>query len=123
MVGLLVTGIKFVTGRVRPKFAASPEEFRPFSGASSFPSGHTGAAFALAGSLALEALPPVGVAMLVGATGTGWSRMNDNKHWLSDVVSGALLALLIAALVRRWDAYRVAQRGTGASRGPPATSV
>ncbi|MGH7658488.1 MAG: phosphatase PAP2 family protein, partial [Gemmatimonadales bacterium] len=25
------------------------------------------------------------------AAGTGWSRMNDHKHWFSDVVAGALL--------------------------------
>ena len=112
LVGLVGTSLKYVVGRVRPNFSASPAEFRPMSGAASFPSGHTGAAFALAGSLALETTPVAGAAFLLGAAGTGWSRINDNKHWLSDVFCGAVLALLIVGLVHRWDRRR-------AGRGPP----
>jgi len=115
-VGLLGTGIKFAVGRVRPGFSQSPREFRPFDGPSSFPSGHTAAAFALAGSLALETSPAAGVVLLLGAGGTAWSRINDNKHWLSDVVSGAVMALLAVWIVHRRD------RGRTPSVPPPTPS-
>jgi membrane-associated phospholipid phosphatase len=59
----------------------------------SFPSGHTSLAFSIATPIATEykdniIIPPLayGLASLVG-----WSRMNDNKHWASDVFIGASL--------------------------------
>lgn len=59
----------------------------------SFPSGHTSLAFSVATPIATEykdniLIPPLayGLASLVG-----WSRMNDNKHWASDVFVGASL--------------------------------
>ena len=40
------------------------------------------------------------------ATGVGWSRVNDNRHWLSDVAGGALVGITSAKLVNgRWRIF------------------
>lgn len=59
----------------------------------SFPSGHTGSAFAIATVFA-EAYGDSKIAPLLAysaATLAGLSRIHDNKHWISDVVGGAIL--------------------------------
>ncbi len=73
----------------------------------SFPSGHTAAAFAFAGVLALclrRAWVTAGVLCL--AAGVGISRMAVGVHWPVDVLSGAALGWLGACaavvLARRW---------------------
>lgn len=82
--------LKFAAGRPRP--AGDGDGLHPFGGESSFPSGHTTMAFALATSLSDEIDRPLAtLALYTAAAGTGWSRMNDHKHWFSDVVAGALL--------------------------------
>jgi len=58
----------------------------------SFPSGHTAVAFASAEFLRQEykdVSPWYGVAGYAMAAGTGYLRMYNNKHWLSDVAAGA----------------------------------
>ncbi|MEO8294645.1 MAG: phosphatase PAP2 family protein [Gemmatimonadota bacterium] len=99
--GVLVTVTKLAAGRSRPSHAGSdPDDFAPFSGAASAPSGHTTMAFALAASLGDEIRNPwVTAGLYVAATGTAWSRVNDNAHWVSDVVAGAGLGILTAKFV------------------------
>ncbi len=100
--GVLCWALKLSVGRARPRWSDAPDSLRPFSSATSFPSGHTTAAFALSTSLAAGlASPPATVALVALAAGTGWSRVNDDRHWLSDVVVGALLGLLSTVWVRR----------------------
>lgn len=58
----------------------------------SFPSGHTAEAFANAEFMRLEyksQSPWYGIAGYAIAATTGYLRMYNNKHWLSDVVAGA----------------------------------
>ena len=58
----------------------------------SFPSGHTAEAFASAELLRMEykdRSPWYGIAGYSVAAMTGYLRMYNNKHWLSDVVAGA----------------------------------
>jgi membrane-associated phospholipid phosphatase len=94
LAGVLVTATKLAVGRLRPNQTPETDAFKPFSGADAFPSGHTTMAFALATSLADEIRRPwATAALLTAAAGTGWSRLNDNKHWLSDVVAGAALGV------------------------------
>ena len=60
----------------------------------SFPSGHTTAAFAFSSVvLAEHGLYPYGLAAMSLATLTGFSRINDNKHYLHDVVAGATIGM------------------------------
>jgi undecaprenyl-diphosphatase len=64
----------------------------------SFPSGHAHNAFAIGSVIAL-AFPPVAVPVLVLATSVAASRIVLGLHWLSDVIAGALVGLLIGISV------------------------
>lgn len=107
--GVFTTGAKEVFGRARPSSTLDAYDFRPFSGQHSFPSGHTAMAFALATSLSDEIRRPwVTVGLYTAAAGTGWSRLNDNKHWLSDVVAGAVVGVVSAKLINgRWRIFHL----------------
>lgn len=59
----------------------------------SFPSGHTTAAFAFASSIGMEHGIYWGTLSYLAATYTGFSRINDNRHWLNDVVAGAAIGI------------------------------
>lgn len=63
----------------------------------SFPSGHTATAFVGAELLRrefAEVSPWIGVGGYVVAAGTGFFRMYNNRHWLTDVVEGAGIGIL-----------------------------
>jgi membrane-associated phospholipid phosphatase len=57
----------------------------------SFPSGHTTTAFAFSGYVAAEHGWGWGAPALLGSTFIGYSRINDNRHWLHDVIGGATI--------------------------------
>lgn len=98
MAGVVVTIAKFVAGRTRPSRENSEaEDFHPFSGNTSAPSGHSAMAFALAASLGEEIHNRWASAALYAlAATTAWSRVNDNVHWLSDVAAGAVVGIVSA---------------------------
>ena len=116
-VGAVATEIlKFGLGRGRPAAFASATDFQPFTSAhdslnvasrGSFPSGHSMIAFALATSLADDIHDHAAtVALYSIATGTALSRLNDNRHWLSDVVAGAAIGVTGARLTSgRWRVF------------------
>src|SRR5262249_46262162 len=62
--------------------------------ADAFPSGHTMAAFASATVIASE-YPAIAPVAYVLATYVGVARIQQDTHWASDVVVGALLGILI----------------------------
>lgn len=74
------------------------KQWRPdISDNHSFPSGHTATAFAAAEFLRKEywkVSPWYGIAGYAAAATTGYLRMYNNKHWLSDVVAGAGIGIL-----------------------------
>lgn len=111
--GLVTGALKEVTGRFRPDDASDQYVFRPFSSHDAFPSGHATMAFALATSLSKEIHRPWATALLyAGATGTAWSRLNDHRHWTSDVVAGAVVGITAANVMEgRWRIF-----GLGAPR-------
>lgn len=122
--GLICWTLKLSIGRVRPRWSTDPAVFHPFTRAESYPSGHTTVAFALSASLAEGLVSPVGtVALYVVASGTAWSRVNDNRHWASDVVAGGLVAMLATLLVRRrWPRGGVPPVRTEAEARPSDSS-
>jgi len=98
---------KLVSGRPRPNESLDADGYVPFSGQDAMPSGHTTMAFALATTLSDEidrTWASVGLYTL--ATGVGWSRINDDRHWLTDVAAGAVLGITSAKLVNgRWRIF------------------
>jgi undecaprenyl-diphosphatase len=105
--GVTTAAIKAIAGRVRPSGTSDQYLFRPFSQNDAFPSGHTTVAFALAASLSEEIHRPWATALLyAGAAGTGWSRLNDHLHWLSDVLAGATVGITAAKVIEgRWRIF------------------
>ena len=100
LAGGLSTALKYTVGRSRPSVAGDPDQFRPFTRWNSFPSGHTAVAFAIATAIADETRDPWTDAALYGAaTLTALSRVNDDRHWTSDVLIGGLLGHLSAKWV------------------------
>lgn len=79
-------GLKYAIKRMRPDG----------SEATSFPSGHTGRAFASAAILDKEygwRSPWFGIGGYTVAALTGVSRICNNRHWMSDVVAGAAVGI------------------------------
>ena len=88
---LLLTSVSHVSisAIVRRDRPANKTDFLPFP--SSFPSGHTSSAFAVAGSMAYSYGWKGGVPAYLAASAIGLSRIKQNRHWASDVIGGAFL--------------------------------
>lgn len=87
LMGAAVYTMKNVTKVERPDGSAR----------NSFPSGHTATAFMGAELLRREyrdVSPWIGVAGYAVAAGTGFFRMYNNRHWLTDVIAGAGIGIL-----------------------------
>lgn len=74
----------------------------------SFPSGHTSESFAVASVLGSQYGWRAGVPAYLAAAFVGYTRIQNDKHWLSDVVAGAGLGILSGRAV--WRAHRKAGR-------------
>ncbi|MDQ3280500.1 MAG: phosphatase PAP2 family protein [Acidobacteriota bacterium] len=96
--GLLAQIVKQLVGRARPELWLGPTHYAPGS-STSFPSGHTVGAFALAGVLVFGsrsiALRVIAFAL---ATGVALSRVLAFRHWTSDVTASAVVGLVSAWL-------------------------
>ena len=89
IMSVTVTGLKSITKVERPDGSSN----------NSFPSGHTANAFMGAEFLYQEYKDTsvwYGVSGYVVAAATGTFRMYNNRHWLTDVVSGAGIGILSA---------------------------
>jgi len=97
----LTEGIKRLSGRARPNQSLDNDDFEGPGGGKSFPSGHATHAFAIASVVASEYQHSV--AIRVGAytfaTLASLARINDNKHWASDLFLGAALGYFIGKFV------------------------
>lgn len=106
--GIVAPVLKYAVGRVRPNTAARTFEFKPFSGNQSFPSGHTTQAFAVASVIAehYDRWWEQGIAYgLAGVV--GYSRIEQNAHFTSDVMAGAIIGTVIGrAVVHRHNQPR-----------------
>ena len=93
--GIVTTTLKAIIGRSRPEMNKGAFSYDPFKFEESnysLPSGHTTIAFAVSSVLAAEidnTYASIGLYTL--ASLTGFSRMYNDKHWLSDVFLGAAI--------------------------------
>jgi len=98
--GIATPALKYAVGRVRPSGGSDADEFKPFSGNASFPSGETTEAFAVAAVLAARAdgwvVPVVSYTL---AACVGYARVHDRGHWASDVIAGGLVGTLIGRTI------------------------
>lgn len=113
--GLADDLLKVTFGRARPYLwlAGDTSGFHPFrfkSEFNSFPSGHTTTSFAAAAAFS-ALFPRLRVAFFLVAIAIGASRIMQDVHYLSDVISGAALGMTIAILIlptfrkRDWFPY------------------
>jgi membrane-associated phospholipid phosphatase len=108
--GAVATSLRLLTGRARPNNTEATQEWnglwqgREFlffkTKYHSFPSGHTGVAFAFFG-VAFFANRRYGWWALLAASANAWSRIYLNVHHLSDITVGALIGIVTASLV--WE--------------------
>ncbi len=103
--GIIAPILKFSVGRVRPAQADHTFQFKPFSGNESFPSGHTTQAFAVASVIAAHYDQWWVQGLSYGLAGVvGYSRIEQNAHYASDVVAGAIIGTVVGrAVVHRHD--------------------
>jgi membrane-associated phospholipid phosphatase len=116
---IVVTTLKEITQRSRPLSGKSRSDF--FDGGSSFPSGHSVAAWSLAAVIASEYhdRPLVQFAAYGIAGAVSLSRFTGQKHYLSDVLVGSAMGYGIGRYVYRAHHRRISDSGDeGESRGP-----
>jgi PAP2 superfamily protein len=120
--GIFTAAGKEMVGRSRPRDADGPFTFHPFSGAASFPSGHTTTAFALASVVSehFENRLWVAAPLYALAGGVGLARTRANAHFASDVLVGAAIGAATGRTVVDLERRRL---GRVESAGGPAVSV
>ena len=111
--GIVSPILKTVVGRARPRENQGVYSFKPFSGAQSFPSGHTTQAFAIASVIAAHYRNPWVAGTAYTAAGlVGLARIDHNAHFASDVLAGAILGTTIGqATVRLNEGKRLEWSG------------
>jgi len=114
---------KFVFGRSRPYEGEGALSFHPGTPGSSFYSGHTTMAFAMATALSEEIDHTAATVILYSAASlAGYSRMYDDQHWLSDVVVGAVMGIASAKFVYgKWTIFGL--RAPSFLAGPTSVSM
>jgi membrane-associated phospholipid phosphatase len=115
---------KSLMGRPRPdELGSDSDDFQPLTGRVSMPSGHTALAFSLATSLADDIHRPwATVGLYSMASLVGLSRINDNRHWLSDVGVGAVVGIASAKFVSgKWTIFGI--RAPSIVAGPQGVGV
>jgi membrane-associated phospholipid phosphatase len=119
---VLATGVttrilKLAVREPRPSDATTVQVFSPnWRHSDSFPSGHTAVAFASATVLSGE-YPGFAPLFYALATYVGIARVQQNTHWVSDVVAGAAIGWIsgVSALRanRKFSIAPLAQSGSG----------
>jgi len=99
--GVSVQIVKYTAGRTRPELWLGPFHHAR-AAATSFPSGHTVGAFALAGVLMLASPSrTMRVIAFLLALSVAVSRVLAFRHWTSDVLASAAIGMILAAIAVR----------------------
>lgn len=88
---ILMTKATLYAGAVADITKIAVHEKRPNGSDHSFPSGHSTTAFAFSSVVMMEHSLPWGIAANAMAAFVGFSRLNDNAHYLQDVIAGATI--------------------------------
>ncbi len=88
---LVTNTLKLVVGRARPHHELGAASFKPFSGRTSFPSGHATTVFALTTPWLLYFVDVPSIVLFSLGAGTAFVRIADREHWFSDVLVGAAI--------------------------------
>jgi membrane-associated phospholipid phosphatase len=114
-------GVKTIARRRRPERLAKDvprSQHVPMPASSSFPSGHSAAAFAFATGVA-SVLPVAGLPLRGLAALVAYSRVHTGVHYPGDVVAGALLGTVLAqATTYALDRHDHGSAVTHAQTGP-----
>jgi membrane-associated phospholipid phosphatase len=106
-VGLFTYPGKFLIGRSRPTNDKGSQDYHPFNVSGSMPSLHTVEAFTAAAVLAEHWDNPwVSALAYGGASVVGWSRIEKDKHWFSDVVLSAAIGTAVGKIVVKLNQLR-----------------
>lgn len=114
VIGVMVNGAKYTVRDMRPNGKKR----------NSFPSGHSAVAFVGAELVREEFGLKYGVPAYILATGVGFLRMYNEKHWINDVFAGAGVGIL-GARVGYWmlPVYRRWFHWDGKGSAPLLTTV
>ncbi len=98
--GIVVQVLKHLIGRARPRITDNTFLIGPSlkGGYDSFPSGHTTVAFCLAYILS-QHFPGYRFLFYIFAFVVGFERVEDLSHFLSDVLAGAILGIIVGKLI------------------------
>ncbi len=104
--GLLQHATKNIIGRARPASGQSNDTFKPFTGDKlffSFPSGHAILAMSNAHAIAKQ-FDNIWIKTGIYTVGSipGFSRLWDDRHWLSDVVLSTTIAIFTVEAIDRY---------------------
>lgn len=84
----LVNGLKYTIRKQRPNFAER----------NSFPSGHTATAFTGAELVRTEYGWAYGIPAYIFASGVGFMRVYNDRHWITDTLGGAAVGIISARI-------------------------
>lgn len=110
--GMIAPALKVAVGRARPADDQGPRECDPFLvHNSSFPSGHSTQAFAVASVIAAhyDALW-IKITAYSGASAVAFARVEGNHHFTSDVLAGALIGTFVGNTVVHYNQRKRAER-------------
>jgi len=109
---IFVGATKLIFGRHRPDAGNGPRHFNPFSDFdAAFPSGHTSTAFALVTPWIYYYPNPLTYALLILPASTAVSRIVLDRHWFTDVLTGAVIGTLVGITLAKWHKELAEQKG------------
>lgn len=100
--GISVNCFRLTLGRPRPSTGV-PDGFyglRSEAGYHGFPSGHAATAFGTVGPIVFLS-PPLALPALAAASSVGWSRMQLDRHYPTDILVGAWFGLAAGFVAAR----------------------
>lgn len=123
LANLLTNALKAATGRSRPWQKPGADDWEPFSGKTSFPSGHATTAFALMTPWVMYFDHPAAWLAMGVAAASSLSRVTLRYHWPSDILAGALIGSSVSIWLSRRHQRSLRMSGPFATEGDTGLSA